>query len=152
MVDLRPIDAIAMHGIEAVTLSEPVLESSWISHLYRGGGAILSVKLCAGVAGAVIFNPSIVIDDVHVGVEIWEVVCGSGGPGRNSAAGIQGEKENSWLAAIIDVGSDVQFGESRKPRQRRSPAWADSGHVERSDGYPTLPVKGVQRENGRNQC
>ena len=109
MKDSAAIEFLFVCGVEAVTLSEPVLESSWISHLYRGGGAILSVKLCAGVAGEVIFNPSIVIDDFHVGVEIWEVVCGSGGPSRNSAASIQGEKENSGLAAIIEVGSDVQF-------------------------------------------
>ena len=110
MVDFRPIDAIAMHGIEAITLSEPMREGSPISYLYRGGGAILSMKLCAGVAGTVIFNPSIVIDDFHLGVKIGEVIRGASRQGGQSAAGVEAKKIYASFPAMSHVSADVEFG------------------------------------------
>src|SRR5436309_13149744 len=98
-----------------------------------------------------VVNPSVAVNSAHLRMEVRKVVCRSGRPGRDPATCVKTEKVNSRFAALGHVSADIEFGKCRKPRQRRSPAWADSGHVKRCDCNPALPVESIQRESRRNE-
>jgi hypothetical protein len=77
----------------------------------------------------------------HARVEVRKMVCRSRSPYGSAAGRVEAEEKHARLAAIVHVCTNIQFRETRCPGNRRQPASADSGHVERRDRHPALSME-----------
>ena len=147
VMNLAPVYLRFVHGVEAVPLGQPVLQSSRLAELDRSDGAIAPVEVSGCVA------PRGIIDNLiskgfrlHVREKVREMVESPGRAHRQPAAGIEAEEVDSRLTAVRDVGAYVEFGKAEDASNRRHSAGAYATHPEWRDAYPALSLKEIERE------
>ena len=62
----------------------------------------------------------------------------------DAALGFEGQEEHAGLAAVCDVGAEVEFRKGRDAGHLRRPSGTHAGHVERDDAEVGRALVGVQ--------
>jgi hypothetical protein len=123
-MNFRAKHGIADDCVEAITLSQPVLQSSPFSKLDGRNWTVSRLQSCVRIAGGAISNPAVRPLHLHFGEEIRQMISRSGCPDSRVACGIQTEEKHTGLAAEGDVCTNIQLRETRVPRQRKKPSRA----------------------------
>ena len=108
VLDLASIDVVAVGGVEAVALGEPVFDGAFFAGLRRSGGAIASAKFYGGsMAARGVMNGSVAIGGSHGRMKVWQVVESACGPDGWKIGGVEAEKVDAGLVAVSHVGADI---------------------------------------------
>ncbi len=70
---------------------------------------------------------------------------------RDRIGGIKAEEVDAGLAAVHDVGPDVQLKEAAEPGKGRNTSGADVAHPERDNSDPVFSLELVQLQPRRNK-
>ena len=155
MVDLRPVDAAAVGGVEAVALGQEMLERAGLGGERRTacaiGGAQRAREGARLGAHARVVDPVATRANAHVRAEIGQPVQAPRRLDRDAAAGVQAEEPDAGLLAVGHVGAHVQLGERRQPRHGQRAAKADAAHPERRKAEPGVAVIGLDGQLRRHE-
>src|SRR5579864_9403081 len=113
-------------GIEAVSLRQEVFERSALRIKYRPNRPIAAIEYPAWSATvcspASVLDPSVPFLARHARAEIRQMKPRSRNGHRDRVRCVQAEKPHARFSIGHNVGSNIQFGKSRKPGNRRRPA------------------------------
>src|SRR5579859_1982001 len=152
MVDLAAIHLVHMGGVKAITGREPVGEKSFVRELNGRDGPIGGAKLSVAVAAfREIKNPTLLSYQLHCGIKIRKMKEFPRCPYGGKVGCIEAEEVNPGLASVGHVGSNVEFGETRKAGQGGNHAGANSAHPEGNDADPALAIKKIERQLRRDE-
>src|SRR5690348_3217263 len=152
MVDLAAIYLVLVGGVKAITSGEPVSERSFVRELNGGDGPIGGAKLSLAVAAfREIKNRTVSSRGLHCGVEIRQMKEFARCPYGGKVGGIEAEEVNAALASVGHVGSNIEFGETRKAGHGGTYAGANSAHPEGNDADPALAIKKIERQLRRDE-
>src|SRR4051812_18867242 len=135
-------------GVQAVALSEPVLQAAAQGGTNGPVRFVLGFESCQArsTAGGIL-DAGAFSGRLHLGVEIREQVKRSRSPDRQPASSVETKEEDAGLALEGYIGSAVHLGKFMNQRQ----ATGLHAQIERRDGKPCFSVKAVEFERCRYQ-
>ena len=142
MVDVQPVRVAPVSlVVQAVSLCEEVLNGTGGRNKRGAGGSINSRELrrLSPSTGTLVSKPVRTTFERHVSRIVGQIEPRPCGDHSQPASGVQTEEVDARPVAHSDVGSDIEFSESRHPWQRGRRPKTNVRHVERHDGNHAAP-------------
>src|ERR1700684_2770980 len=126
-------------GLRAKNFSDRAIPSAKLRFRRATMGALTAV-----------FDPAVATFAAHARVEIREMEPSTRHRHCDRICRVEAEEPDSRLAAVPEVGADVELGKCGECRQRRSGAQTDTRHAKRHDADPGFALECVDIEGIRN--
>src|SRR5271157_5925916 len=155
MMDFAAVEALAVIGVQAITLSEEMFKRARSRMEHLGTRPVRAAQF-GGLRSVLplgnIFDPGAApAHQLHGSLPVRQAIKHARTPHRRQIAGVQAKEIHAGFPVARDVGAHVDFGKMREPWQRghsRRPQMIDP---EWRDRHPRALLVSVEREHLRHE-